>query len=145
MEKKLVIKNECEYNQQKLVDYLLEKDLETLSNFLDFDLVENPRTIDEDDIIDRLEELVEDEILKWWNIYLRDSELKIEPITSLEEDIRDVLSLSISDDYINLVLSNLMEEIKDDIICASNYNNESYSTDDIRLAFGRVLEDLLQQ
>ena len=145
MEKKLVIKNECEYNQQKLVDYLLEEDLETLSNFLDFDLVENPRTIDEDDIIDRLEELVEDEILKWWNIYLRDSELKIEPITSLEEDIRDVLSLSISDDYINLVLSNLMEEIKDDIICASNYNNESYSTDDIRLAFGRVLEDLLQQ
>lgn len=83
MEKKLVIKNECEYNQQKLVDYLLEEDLETLSNFLDFDLVENPRTIDEDDIIDRLEELVEDEILKWWNIYLRDSELKIEPITSL--------------------------------------------------------------
>lgn len=145
MDTKLVIKNECEYNQQKLVDYLLEEDLETLSNFLDFDLVENPRTIDEDDIFDRLEELSEDEILKWWNIYLRDSELKIEPITALEADIRDVLSLSISDDYINLVLSNLMEEIKDDIICASNYNNGSYSTDDIRLAFGRVLEDLLQQ
>lgn len=72
MEKKLITKNECEYDEQKLVDYMLREDLVTLSNFLDFDLVENPITIDEDDIIDRLEELSEEEKLKWWNIYLKD-------------------------------------------------------------------------
>lgn len=72
MEKKLITKNECEYDEQKLVDYMLTEDLVTLSNFLDFDLVENPITIDEDDIIDKLEELSEEEKLKWWNFYLKD-------------------------------------------------------------------------
>lgn len=77
--KSLLTINEAYEKQQELVDYLLEEDLETLSNFLNFDLIENPRTIDEDDIFDRLDELTEEETLKWWNIYLTDkySSLKL--------------------------------------------------------------------
>ncbi len=60
----------------------------------------------------------------------------------LRQDIRRVLSTSISTDYIRNILDEIENDIiRDVVVCSSYEEDELYNEDDIKLAIGRVLMD----
>ena len=75
----------------------------------------------------------------------------------IENEIRMILMHSVSSDYVRYILEHqerdeeyeligntFMEEVIEDVMCSSAWDDEGYyNEDDIRLAIGRVLIDRL--
>lgn len=75
----------------------------------------------------------------------------------IENEIRMILTKSVSSDYVCYILEDkkrdeeynyngntFMEDVIEDVMCASAWNEEGYyNEDDIRLSIGRVLIDRL--
>jgi hypothetical protein len=51
-------------------------------------------------------------------------------------EIRNILSLSVGNDYVEYILNSIMEDVIEDI---KETADEEYSDDDIRFAIGRVI------
>lgn len=65
----------------------------------------------------------------------------------MENEIRTYLKdnlVAISDDYINSIIDNIIEDVVSDVKETSGYAEDGhFNTDDIKLAVGRVLIDRL--
>lgn len=58
----------------------------------------------------------------------------------LRQDIKRILILSVSDDYIKNILDVIEDDIIRDVVECSSYEDDGlYTEDDIKLAIGRVL------
>jgi hypothetical protein len=78
--------------------------------------------------------------------------MKKEEKKQIENEIRMIMTHSISGDYVRYILedkgeedkSTFMEDVIDDVMCSSAWDEEGYyNDDDIRLSIGRVLMDRL--
>lgn len=78
--------------------------------------------------------------------------MKKEEKKMLEIEIMQIMRSAVGSDYARYILkdkgedgeSTIMEDVIDDVMCASAWDDEGeYNDDDIRLAIGRVLMDRL--